>query len=461
MEDGDSLDGNSPEGDSAAQGGWLALIGGGAEGDLGDDSAWSANVYGWIVEKANYGKVVIVAAQPQTEFLASYFTSLGASEAIYVTIGTTGEAADPQNLQHLENADAIFLKGGDQWTYLSAWMGSDVQTVLDQAIKNGKVLAGTSAGAHVLSGVAYDARNGSVRPGEALRNAFDSRITFTHGFLSVLPKMIVDTHFTERGRLARLAPMFARLIVSDAPDVRAAIGIDDRTALLVDPQGRAQVSGEGSVTVLQRTAETEVDAPPSSPPHVRSLRMDVLGDGYAIDLNQLEIVGHPSNATPVLVGPVAVPSTPVTLSGSDMEASKQGSLALEFESAYALFDGDLEVAPGTGALPGFVVVSQTFAQSQVSMVENRVGGVQWVLHGAGSTVPFSLLLDEGSVVTVDASGRFSAQSVESEPAVLVLDGLGLEETARTPYAPRQSVSLLGLRLHLLRSGDDWEKPKGR
>jgi cyanophycinase-like exopeptidase len=239
------------------------------------------------------------------------------------------------------------------------------------------------------------------------------------------------------------------------------MGLDDRTALLVDPQGRAEVSGEGSVTVLQRIAETQVEATPLRPPHVRSLRMDVLGDGYAIDMNTLQIVGHPSNAAPVLVEPVLEASTPVTLSGSDAEAAKQGSLALEFESAYALFDGDLEVVAGTGALPGFLVVSQTFAQSQSSMVENRVGGVQWALHEAGATVPFSLLLDEGAVVTVDATGKFLAQSVESEPAVLILDGLGLEETARTPYLPRQSVSLLGLRLHLLRSGEDWAKPKGR
>ncbi len=440
-----------------APGGWLALIGGGAEGDIGDDTAWSAYAYEWIVEHANHGKIAIVAADPQSDFLASYFTWLGAASVVDLTIGSTAQAEDPQNLEHLAEADAIFLKGGDQWSYLSAWTGSEVPGLLEDAVTSGRVLAGTSAGAHVIGSVVYDARNGSVRLGEAVRDPWDSHITFTHDFSSVLPHVLVDTHFTQRGRLARLAPMFVRLLADPTPKAEVAIGIDDRTALLVDPQGHAEVRGEGSVSLLYADASTQVAASAGTPPLARDLRLDVLGDGYSVDLTTRQVTGHPSDAVVGSPGALPMPPGPALLSGSDPAASQAGTVSLLFDHDGDLYDGEVSTEPGDGIVPGFVVAGNAFSQAQIEMAENRVGGVQWVLSEMADSVPMGLLLDEGAEVAVASAGRLEPQPVPDEPAVVVLDGRALEETASTPYLPRQSVSLIGLRLHLLRSGEslDW------
>ncbi|MFW5739273.1 MAG: cyanophycinase, partial [Myxococcota bacterium] len=341
------------------------------------------------------------------------------------------------------------------WDYVSAWSASKVPKLLNDAVREGKVLAGTSAGAHVMSAVAYDARNGSVRLGEAVRNPWDEHVTFTHDLLSVLPGVLVDTHFTQRGRLARLGPMFVRLLVDDAPTLRCGVGIDDRTALLVSPTGTADVRGEGSVSLLRADASTSVSGHPGQPPSAYSIRLDVLGDGYRIDLDTGEIVERPLDAVLVTNESPQAPPNPATLLGSDPLAAQSGSVSLASDQPGDLYHGSLETTSGDGALPGFVVVSETFDPSQLEMVENRVGGVQWVLHEMAGTVGYGLVLDTGAQVKVGTDGSIRPQPVADQPAVMLLDGRHLVETASTPYEPRQSVSLVGLRLHLLRDGDGW------
>ena len=436
--------------------GWLAVIGGGSEGDIGDDAAWSADVYGWIVDKSNHGRVAILAADPQTDFLSSYFTWLGASEAVDVTVGTTAEAADPQRIATLASADAIFIKGGDQARYLSAWNGSDVLTVLADAYANGKVVAGTSAGAHVLGGVIYDAQNGSVRLNEAVRDPWDAHVTFSTGFLSALPDVVLDTHFTERGRLARLAPMLARLVVDDAPSTRLAIGLDDRTGLLVDPQGTAEVRGEGSVTVLRPSQQTAISASPGAPASVARLAMDVLGDGYRFALDSGEILAHPAGASPIVTTVPPNPPSNITLDGGDAATALKGSVTVSGASPYALVDGELSVETAEGAVPGFVIVSRCYMDAEMSTIENRIGGVQWALGSVGATVPMAMILDEGAVVEVKADSAIEAKTSSDPSSILLLDGRSLTEVSTSPYAPRQSVSLVGAELYLLRPGDAWQ-----
>jgi len=438
--------------------GWLALVGGGSEGDIGDDTAWSADVYGWIVEKSGHGRVAILAAEPQSDFLSTYFTWLGAAEAVDVTIGTGAEAADPQRLATLAAADAIFIKGGDQARYLSAWQGSEVPIILSGAFEQGKVLAGTSAGAHVLGGVIYDASNGSVRLDEAVRDAWNPYVTFTQGFLDVLPNVVLDTHFTQRGRLARLAPMLARLLVDEAPSTRLAIGLDDRTGLLIDPQAVGEVRGEGSVTVLRPTLSTVVSATPGAPVSVEHLGMNVFGDGYRVDLETGDILTHPLSATSLTVGDTNTPASTVTLDGSDASTPSKGSVVVVGSSPYALVDGELTLESGEDLVPGFVMVSRCYGNAEMSTIENRIGGVQWALRSMGASVPFALFLDVGGIVEARTDGTLEARPSTDASSTMLLDGRALEEVATSPYAPRQSVSLVGLELNLLAPGDTWTKP---
>ena len=62
--------------------------------------------------------------------------------------------------------------------------------------------------------------------------------------LGLLERVVIDQHFTERHRLARLLS-----VVAQNP-LLYGVGIDENTALQVTPGAGIEVIGEGAVTVL-------------------------------------------------------------------------------------------------------------------------------------------------------------------------------------------------------------------
>jgi cyanophycinase len=73
---------------------------------------------------------------------------------------------------------------------------------------------------------------------------------------------ITDSHFVTRDRMGRSIAFLARLIADGwaSPGVRD-IGIDEHTAVLVRPNGRATMAGSGAAYFLQANSTCEVCAP--------------------------------------------------------------------------------------------------------------------------------------------------------------------------------------------------------
>jgi cyanophycinase-like exopeptidase len=84
-----------------------------------------------------------------------------------------------------------------------------------------------------------------------LQNPFDERVTIESDFLRFAPLrgVITDSHFSERNRLGRLLVFMARIVNSGRGHVRG-IGIDERTVLLIDKGGMANVVGGGSIYIV-------------------------------------------------------------------------------------------------------------------------------------------------------------------------------------------------------------------
>jgi cyanophycinase len=433
--------------------GGLALVGGGAEDDPGVDPSWSAKAYGWIVERSGKGKVAILASSPQSEFLPDYFKSLGAEDAYNLTLPDKDAADADDTKQKLAQASAIFLKGGNQAKYLTAFTGTAVQAALIEGFAQGKVLAGTSAGAHVLSEVVYDAAQGGVYPEEALRDPYVTYISFTEGFLGVLPSTLVDTHFTTRGRLARLPAFLARLAIEQPSRDLLGIGLDERTALLVEPGGLASVVGRGAVTFLRRTTSSKAAATSGSPPSFSHLALDVLTEGYSFDLVTRTVVAHPPGAQSITSAPFTLPAASISLYGDSASSAQKGAWSLQGVASDpdAYRKGLLTLTPAEKAVGGALVLSRLFHKDELDFIENRFGGALWAL-GQGPSV--ALLLDDGGATQVGPDG-VAPQAVSHEPAMLLLDARKASERAPSPYAPQQGAALVGATLHLLRSGDTW------
>lgn len=159
----------------------------------------------------------------------------------------------------------FFFAGGDQWTYLQEWQGTSMQKELLAAIERGVPVGGTSAGCDIQGGYIYTAEQDSVVSEDALANPYNKRITLQEKPLlthpaNLLKNVIIDTHFITRDRMGRLVAFLSRLW-KDGVDAFA-VGIDEQTAIAIDPSGKATMLQQGSeggrafVLTPKKAAET-------------------------------------------------------------------------------------------------------------------------------------------------------------------------------------------------------------
>ncbi len=293
--------------------GYVCAIGGGSE-NYGD---WSDAPYSWIVQKADSGKIIIIDVADATSWLPNYFMSLGADTAYNKTIPTTTAANLQSTYDELITAKAIFIRGGDQWDYIRLWKGTKVDSAIQYVFSNGGVIAGTSAGAAVLGEVDFSAQNGSAYPDEALQNPFYSRMKFENNFLKLVPNVLFDTHFIERGRHGRLIAMLYNQHFTTGRDLIGA-GIDDRTAICISPDGIGEVMGSGAVSIFYKDDLTNYSTYSSGKYTIENLKSHLLTKGWKFNFNTKEIVFIPSSAKDVDTNRVwQFPLTDFYLTGSN------------------------------------------------------------------------------------------------------------------------------------------------
>lgn len=201
----------------------------------------------------------------------------------------SGNSDSVEEIAKISNAAAIWFTGGDQVRLAETLLkpdGGDTPMLgaIRQRLSDGAVIAGTSAGAAIMSRVMI-ARGDSLtaltqapaKSGDPLGKTGEA-LVLTRG-LGFLPLGIADQHFDRRARLGRLA----RALAEADPKDRTGFGIDEDTALIVDlASGRASVAGAGSVIYLDgRDAESSQSKGRHS---VSGLRVSVLTDGDEISL---------------------------------------------------------------------------------------------------------------------------------------------------------------------------------
>jgi cyanophycinase len=160
-----------------------------------------------------------------------------------------GELPGKQLLDSLQNASLIYICGGDQARFMKSVLGSPVFDAIHTAFWNGTVIAGTSAGAAVMSKkmitgneLRYPQYN------ETFKCIEDGNIEYADG-LGLLKTAIIDQHFVKRSRYNRLITS-----VLENPDLPG-IGIDESTAILVKGN-TAEVVGESQVIVFRNKSKS-------------------------------------------------------------------------------------------------------------------------------------------------------------------------------------------------------------
>jgi cyanophycinase len=105
-------------------------------------------------------------------------------------------STEPEVLEIIGNAEAIFFAGGDQSVYLDYWAGTEVQSIIQSKLATVTV-GGTSAGLAILGNWVYAADTGSIDTEAAMENPYDREIHIVSSFLTIpyLSSIITDTHF--------------------------------------------------------------------------------------------------------------------------------------------------------------------------------------------------------------------------------------------------------------------------
>lgn len=172
----------------------------------------------------------------------------------------------------LDGVGGVFFTGGDQLRIMSTLGGTPLEAAVRERWQEGCVVAGTSAGASVLAETMIVRGGGATTP-----KVGDLRLD---AGLGILPHLVIDQHFAERGRIGRLVSA-----VAQNPELLG-IGIDEDTAIVVRREW-IDVIGEGSVTVLDAswlTVTNVFDAAPDATLSARGLVGHLLAPGDRLEV---------------------------------------------------------------------------------------------------------------------------------------------------------------------------------
>jgi len=200
-------------------------------------------------------------------------------------VATPEAARDPFVAERIRKAEALFIAGGDQWNYVRVWNHTPVSEAIQALIDRGIPVGGTSAGLAVLGEYVFTAEKDTVTSAQALADPFHERVTVANGFLRIpaLRGIITDSHFHARDRMGRTLVFLARMLEGSHLTEARAIAIDERTAALLENDGRIAVDGEGSVYFV-RARKAAAICKPGVPLTFHGLEVYRAPKGGAFDL---------------------------------------------------------------------------------------------------------------------------------------------------------------------------------
>ncbi|MQX97104.1 cyanophycinase [Sinorhizobium medicae] len=254
-----------------SKGGVLIIIGGHEDHD-GDRVILKE-----LASHVDDGKLVLatVASREPDGYREKYqaaFSDLGVKDIIELYVDEREQAVDAEKVKLLDGVNAVFFSGGDQLRITSQIADTPISERVHEIFASGGVIAGTSAGASVMSEtmLVRGPNAASFRMGD---------LGMAPG-LGLLPNVIIDQHFAERGRIGRLIGA-----VSQNPRVLG-IGIDEDTAIVVEGQ-KFRVIGSGAVYLVDASGVSHsniAEAAAEQALSIYDLKLHVLSSGDGFDL---------------------------------------------------------------------------------------------------------------------------------------------------------------------------------
>ena len=187
---------------------------------------------------------------------------------------TTGraDADSAKAVGVVERATGVYFTGGDQDRLMRILHDTRLARLLHERRDDGLVIAGTSAGASMMSDMMLQEGESGSCP--------RAGITKLCRGMDFLTGVIVDQHFAQRGRMGRLLAA-----VAERPD-DLGVGIGEDTAMIVEGN-TFRALGRGVVTVVDASRLGYSNLPHAGteePLTLCGLVVHTVGSGHAFDL---------------------------------------------------------------------------------------------------------------------------------------------------------------------------------
>lgn len=264
----------------------LIIIGG------GEDKDGDATILRRVVHLAG-GRHAIVGVVPTAssdgskaaELYEAVFARLGVHRVEKLLLDTRQDAERTSLEEVLHRITGVFFTGGDQLRITSTLGGTLFHQILRERHARGLVVAGTSAGASMMSDT-------MIVEGDAEQTPTRNTVQMAVG-MGFWPGAVIDQHFSQRGRIGRLLSALAQ-----NPAVLG-VGIDEDTAIEVDFSRSAfTVLGRSTVTVLdghQIDATNASESQPGQPLALSHVLLHVLPYGWTFNWSTREPSSRVSN----------------------------------------------------------------------------------------------------------------------------------------------------------------------
>lgn len=289
-----------------ASAGRLVVIGGALQPD-------NAEVFAAVLSRrSGEGPLCVVptassdarsAMEGMVERIAAYGGS-GSAVGVLISTDEPDRARDPRVAEELRRCSGFYFTGGSQSRVLNVFLPDGEETVAYEALmarwRDGAVVAGSSAGAAMMSGTMISGGSSAEAVAVGIAGSPDEDGVQLRPGMGFFPEGLVDQHFLARGRIGRL--LVAAL---DPESPRIGFGIDENTALVVDGDAATVVGESGVVVIDARDAVMEEG-------HLGSNVMAHLaGAGDVVSLETLEVTRGGGKSQVEQRG--AVPDVPVDI----------------------------------------------------------------------------------------------------------------------------------------------------
>ncbi len=207
------------------------------------------------------------------------FNQLEIENVNVIDIRSREDAANPEYLERIRQADIVMFSGGDQLRLSSIFGGTEFLQILKKRYHNEHfIVAGTSAGAAAAS-------TNMIYRGQSNEALVKGEVQITAG-LGFIDSVIIDTHFVQRGRIGRL--FYA---VASNPGILG-IGLGEDAGLLITEGCMMEAIGSGLTIVVDgkgMSATNIYDVEMGSPVSIEGLKVHVISifDKYDLDQHRL------------------------------------------------------------------------------------------------------------------------------------------------------------------------------